>query len=63
MSDERILGETNFVGAVLSQAGETFDQRYKLKALGYDLHRLVDRAAEIFGLEGEEFFFARPSGS
>lgn len=56
MSDERILGKTDFVDAVLSQAGEIFDRRYKLKALGYDLHRLVDRAAEILGMEGEEIF-------
>lgn len=56
MSDERILGETDFVDAVLSQAGETFERRYKLKSLGYDLHRLAERAAGIFGMKVEEIF-------
>ncbi len=56
MSDERILGEADFVDAVLSQAGEAVDRRYKLKSLGYDLHRLAERAAEIFGMAVEDIF-------
>ena len=56
MSDERILGESDFVDTVLARAGETLDRRYKLKTLGYDLNRLADRAAEIFEMEGEEIF-------
>jgi REP element-mobilizing transposase RayT len=56
MSDERILGEPDFVEAALSQAEEAFERRYKLKSLGYDLPRLAERAAEIFGIDVEEIY-------
>jgi hypothetical protein len=54
MSDERILGESEFVDSVLSAAGEIYERRYKLKALGYDLHRIAKRVAEIYGMEIQE---------
>jgi putative transposase len=56
MSDERILGESDFVDTILSDAGEAMDQRYELKALGYDLQRVAGRAASFFGLTEEEIF-------
>ncbi len=56
MSDERILGESDFVDSVLSGAGEKLKRRDELKALGYDLRRIVQRAAEIYGMEVNEIF-------
>ena len=35
--DERILGESDFVADILSQANEKFERKYELKRLGYDL--------------------------
>jgi chromosomal replication initiation ATPase DnaA len=56
MSDERILGESDFVDSVLSGAGEKLDRRYELQALGYDLRRIATRAAEIFEVGVHEIF-------
>ena len=36
-SDERILGESEFVMQVLDESNEQYDRKYRLKALGYDL--------------------------
>ena len=38
--DERILGESDFVMEVLSQANEKYSRHYELKNQGYDLARL-----------------------
>jgi len=56
MSDERILGESDFVDKILSEAGEALERRYELKALGYDLQRVAERAAAVFGMEEAEIF-------
>jgi REP element-mobilizing transposase RayT len=56
MSDARILGDSGFVDALLSQAEEALERRFELKALGYDLQRLAERAAEIFDMKIEEVF-------
>jgi REP-associated tyrosine transposase len=56
MSDERILGESEFVDSILSEAGEAYERRYELKALGYDLNRVAQRVADIYGLELDEVF-------
>ncbi len=34
-SDERILGESDFVDDILSQTSEKFERHYELKLLGY----------------------------
>ena len=41
MSDERILGDSEFVDRVLSRAGEKYERRYELKRQGYDLNRIA----------------------
>ena len=46
MSDERILGEPDFVSEVLAQANEQYERRYELKQRGYDLERLADRVSQ-----------------
>ncbi len=54
MSDERILGDSEFVESVLSQAAEKYDRHYELRRRGYDLNRIAERAAEIYGMEPGE---------
>ena len=56
MSDERILGDTDFVDSVLSQAREEYERRYELKRRGYDLERIARRGAEICGMQEDEVF-------
>jgi hypothetical protein len=55
-SDERILGESDFVGEVLSRADERFERCYELKRLGYDVNRIASRVAEIFKIGEQEIF-------
>lgn len=55
-SDERILGESDFVADILSDANEEFERKYELKRLGYDLDRIAARVAEISGMEPEAIF-------
>jgi len=53
-SDERILGESDFVDSVLSQAGERYDRHYELIRRGYDLSRITKRVAEIYEMGPDE---------
>jgi hypothetical protein len=55
-SDERILGEPDFVTNVLSQANDKFDRKYELKRLGYDLGGIAVRVAEIYEIEVDDIF-------
>jgi putative transposase len=55
-SDERILGESDFVDDILSLASEKFERHYELKRLGYDLDRIASRVAEIFKIEVNDVF-------
>lgn len=55
-SDERILGESDFVTDILSKADEKFEHKYELKRLGYDLDRIAARVAEIYGIEVNDIF-------
>ena len=54
MSDERILGDSEFVESVLSQADERYECHYTLKRLGYDLNSIAERVAKIYGMEPSE---------
>ena len=47
-SDERILGDSDFVEKVLCGATEKMERRYRLEAMGYDFDTIVERVAEIF---------------
>jgi putative transposase len=48
-SDERILGDGDFVGSVLAAAEEAMEQRYLLRARGYDLAKVALRVSEVLG--------------
>jgi len=54
MSDERILGDSEFVDSVLSRSEEKYERHYELKRQGYDLDRIAERVAEIYGMETHE---------
>jgi putative transposase len=53
-SDERILGDSDFVESVLREQEERFDRRYRLNAHGYDLDMVVARVAELFDMTAAE---------
>ena len=56
MSDERILGDSDFVDSVLSQAKEGYERQYDLKRRGYDLEMIAKRVAQICGVKVGEVF-------
>ncbi len=54
--DERILGDGDFVSEVLENAEERFREKYRLKASGYDLDKLINRVAKITQVTPDEIF-------
>jgi REP element-mobilizing transposase RayT len=52
--DERILGDSDFVEAVLDAQNEKLERRYRLEAKGFDIEKALKRAAEISGLTPEQ---------
>lgn len=51
--DERILGDSDFIEAVLKQADEQLERRYRLKAVGFDLEQVAEHVAQILDLPVE----------
>ncbi len=54
--DERILGDSDFVLTVLSEANEQFERRYALKRLGYNMPRVAAKVADIFFIDPDEIY-------
>lgn len=52
--DERILGDSDFVQAVLEAQNEKLERRYRLQTEGFDIDKVIQRAAEISGLAAEQ---------
>jgi len=50
-ADERILGDSDFVLSVLSEANERLDHSYELKSKGVDLNWVAKRVEELLGAE------------
>ena len=50
-SDQRILGESDFVSDVLSESEEQFSRKYKIKSMGYDFEKVVERISILFHVE------------
>ena len=50
-SDERILGDSDFVEKVLCDATEKMERRYRLEAMGYDFDTIVEIVSDIFKIE------------
>jgi chromosomal replication initiation ATPase DnaA len=53
-SDERILGDSDFVESILEEQNERLEQRYFLQMQGYDVDKIVERVAKLFELKPEE---------
>jgi len=53
-SDERVLGDSDFVDTVLKAAGEKMDRKYRLQAEGYDFEDVLSRVCELFRLTRRE---------
>jgi REP element-mobilizing transposase RayT len=49
--DERILGDGDFTQSVLDSAKEQVEQRYRLKAQGYDLDKVALRVSNVLEME------------
>jgi hypothetical protein len=54
--DERILGDTDFVLAVLEKTEERLERKYELEAQGVNLDDVAQRAAFLFGIEPNEIY-------
>ena len=57
-SDQRILGESDFVIDVLSEAEENFSRRYRLKSRGLNFEKVAERVCSLFDLE-KDYITAR----
>jgi len=53
-SDERVLGDSDFVQSVLSAQDEQLEAGYRLQSQGYDFGYALSRVAQITGLETEQ---------
>jgi hypothetical protein len=53
-SDERILGDGDFVKNVLKHAQETMERRYALKAARHDFNWLVDQVAKALQVDAQD---------
>jgi len=50
-SDERILGDSDFVDSILAQAEESLTHHYQLRRRGLDLKEVEERVAEIYQID------------
>jgi hypothetical protein len=55
-SDERILGDADFVDSVLGHAEEHYVRQCVLRRRGYDLEKVAERVAGIYGIKAGEIF-------
>jgi putative transposase len=55
-ADQRILGESDFVQGILTEAEEKYSRFYELKMKGYNLEKVEKRVCEIFDIEKEGLF-------
>ena len=55
-SDERILGDNEFVTQVLDQAQEQMERRYSLKARGINAEAVIERVCRALKMEKQDIF-------
>ena len=53
-SDERLLGDSDFVDTVLRAADEKLNRKYRIQAEGWDFEAVVSRVCDLFKLTGSE---------
>ncbi len=49
-SGQRILGKSDFVRDILSESEEQFSLKYKLKGLGYNFEKIVERVCKLLNM-------------
>ena len=52
--DKRILGDSDFVQSVLAAQNEKLERHYWLENKGYDFQAVMDRGAEVLGVEADD---------
>ena len=57
-SDERILGDGEFVEQVLASAQEQMQRKYRLQNQDFDLARVAVRVCELIGIKESELWAA-----
>ena len=57
-SDQRILGESDFVMDILSESEESFSRKYRLKSRGLNFEKVAERVSSLFDLE-KDYITAR----
>ena len=55
-SDERILGDGDFVQGALKAKAEALESRYMLKKEGYDLDKIEERVSELTGVKTDQIW-------
>ena len=50
-SDQRILGDSDFVQKVFSDSEEIFTRKYELKSRGFTFEKVLDRVSLLFQLD------------
>jgi REP element-mobilizing transposase RayT len=55
-SDERILGDGDFVEGILKGAVERYESRYLLEAKGYDLEKIAERVGQVTGIDPDRIW-------
>jgi REP element-mobilizing transposase RayT len=56
--DERILGDKDFVHAVLAAAQEQLERKYRLAAKGIDFEKVAERVAAVFDIKVDQVLAA-----
>jgi hypothetical protein len=56
--DERILGDGNFVEAVLAHATESLNRKHHLRNINLDLETIIQRIGDLLGITREEVLAA-----
>ncbi len=60
-ADERILGDGDFVNAVLAHANESLERKHRLKSGGYNFEKVVERVAELLLMDPHQVVTASKS--
>ena len=55
-SDQRILGESDFVLDVLAEANENLERFYELRRQGYDLKKIEQKVIDIFNINKADIY-------
>ena len=55
-SDERILGDGDFVEQTLASNQEPLEQKYSLQARGYDMDKVADRVCELLDVKRSDIW-------